>query len=263
MSLENCRVVLVRPHYPGNLGATARVMRNMGLSRLVLVAPVADPADHEARRLSAHGEDILDRARVVAEFGEAVADCVLVAGTSARVGGPVRRQSVGAPDEVLPHLAAACADQPVALVFGPEPSGLTNAEVPRCHYLIHIPADPAYPTLNLAQAVTVCLYELRRTWLRQTGWSPGFSRGGAPEPAKAGTPTEPAPFDLQERMFADLRRALEEVHFLWGESADSLMHAVRHLIGRAQPTATEVRILIGLARQIRWYVEHHLRRPEG
>src|SRR5690349_18512044 len=144
MSLENCRVVLVRPHYPGNLGATARVMRNMGLSRLVLVAPVADPADREARRLSAHGEEVLDRARVVADLGEAVADCVLVVGTSARVGGPFRRQSVGSPDEVLPHLVGAAADRPVALVFGPEPSGLANAEVTRCHYLITIPADPDY-----------------------------------------------------------------------------------------------------------------------
>jgi tRNA/rRNA methyltransferase len=272
MTLENCRVVLVRPHYPGNLGATARVMRNMGLSRLVLVAPLADPADHEARRLSAHGEEILDRARVVTELGEAVADCVFVAGTSARVGGPGRRQSVGAPDEILPHLAAACAEQPVALVFGPEPSGLSDVDVTRCHYLIHIPADATYPALNLAQAVTVCLYELRRTWLRQTGPPslPSPAAGGgkplSPSPAAGGGlgwGEPPAPFDLQGRMFADLRRALEEIHFLWGESADSLMHAVRHLIGRAQPTATEVGILFGLARQIRWYVEHHPRRPEG
>jgi tRNA/rRNA methyltransferase len=249
MSLENCRVVLVRPHYPGNVGATARVMRNMGLSRLVLVAPVAKPDDREARRLSAHGEEVLDRARVVADLGQAVADCVLVTGTSAQVGGPVRRQSVGTPDEIMPHLVAACADQPVALVFGPEPSGLANDEVSRCHYLIHIPADRAYPALNLAQAVGVCVYELRRAWLRQSG------------PPAAREP--PAPFELQERMFADLRTALEEVHFLWGDNADTLLHAVRHLIGRAQPTTTEVKILLGLARQLRWYVAHYPRGPEG
>jgi TrmH family RNA methyltransferase len=246
MALENCRVVLVRPHYPGNVGATARAMRNLGLSQLVLVAPVADPADREARRLSAHGEEILERARVVADLGAAVADCVLVAATSARVGGLVRQQSVGTPDELMPHLAAACADRPVALVFGPEPSGLSTEEVGRCHYLIHIPADPAYPALNLAQAVTVCLYELRRTWLRQSG----------PPPARE----PPAPFELQERMLADLRAALEDVHFLWDENADTLMHALRHLIGRAQPTTTEVKILLGLARQLRWYVAHHPRR---
>ena len=247
MSLQNCRVVLVRPHYPGNLGATARVMRNMGLSQLVLVAPAANPADQEARRLSTHGEEILERARVVADLGAAVADCVLVAGTSARVGGLFRRQSVGTPDEVMPHLVAACVERPVALVFGPEPSGLSNAEVTRCHYLINIPTDPNYPALNLAQAVAVCVYELRRTWLRQTGTVPAREL--------------PAPFALQERMFADLRTALEEVHFLWGDTADSLMHGLRHLIGRAQPTEMEVNLLLGLARQLRWYVEHHPRLP--
>ena len=247
MSLHNCRVVLVRPEVAGNLGATARVMRNMGLSQLALVAPKADPADREARRLSTHGEAILERARVVAELGEAVADCVLVAGTSARTGGPYRKQSLGTPEAVLPHLAAACAAAPVALVFGPEPSGLTNAEVTRCHHLVHIPTDPGYPALNLAQAVAVCLYELRRAWLRRTE---------SPCP-----PQEPVPFAVQERMFADLRTALEEVHFLYGENADTLMHALRHLIGRAQPTAMEVDVLFGLARQLRWYVRNH--RPES
>jgi tRNA/rRNA methyltransferase len=219
-------------------------MRNMGLSQLVLVAPLADPAAREARRLSTHGEDILERARVVADLGEAVSDCALVAATSAQVGGPFRRQSAGTPDEIMPCLVAA-ADRPVALVFGPEPSGLSNAEVTRCHYLINIPTDPAYPALNLAQAVAVCLYELRRTWLRTGGAAP------AREPA--------ARFELQERMFADLRTALEGVHFLWGDTADTLMHALRHLIGRAQPTEMEVGVILGLARQLRWYVANHPR----
>jgi tRNA/rRNA methyltransferase len=242
MSLERCRVVLVRPQVAGNLGATARVMRNLGLTELVLVAPAADPADRQARQLSTHGEAILDRARVVPDLGEAVADCVLVAGTSARTGGPFRRQSVGPPDEVMPRLVEALASGPAALVFGPEPTGLGNAEVTRCHHLIHVPTDPTYPALNLAQAVAICLYELRRAWLKQA----------APPAAGPG----PAPFAHQERMFAHLRTALEEIHFLYGDNADTLMHALRHLIGRANPTATEVDILLGLARQIRWYVRH-------
>ena len=144
----NCRVVLVRPEIAANVGAAARAMRNFGLSELVLVAPVADPRDERARQLAMHGEDILDRCRVVAGLGEAVAGCVLVAGTSARTGGLFRRQSVGTPDEVMPRLVEATASGPVALVFGPEPSGLENAEVTRCHYLVHIPADPSYPALN-------------------------------------------------------------------------------------------------------------------
>src|SRR5262249_60923332 len=112
------------------------------------------------------------------------------------------------------------------LVFGPEPTGLTNEEVARCHYLIHIPTDPTYGSLNLAQAVAICLYELRKTW------------GKRSEPQSV--PSVPAAFADQERMFAHLRKALEEIHFLYGPKADSLMHALRHLIGRAGPTRMEV-----------------------
>ena len=238
-SLDNCRVVLVRPRVAGNLGAAARVMRNMGLSDLVLVAPEADPGDRQARQLSTHGESILDSARVVPDLGGAVADCLLVAATSARTGKLIRGQ-FGPPDEVMPRLMQMAATGPVAVVFGTEPSGLTDAEVTRCHYLIHIPADPGYPALNLAQAVAICLYELRRAWLTRSG-SPVL--------------TAPAPFAEQERMFANLRTALEEIHFLYGPKSDSLMHALRHLIGRAQPTEMEVGVLLGLARQIRWFVE--------
>jgi tRNA/rRNA methyltransferase len=241
--LTNCRVVLVRPEVAANVGATARVMRNMGLTDLVLVAPVADPTDPHARQLSTHGEAILDRCRIVAELGEAVADCVFVAGTSARLGGLFRRQSLGTPREVLPRLVELLTVGPTALVFGPEPSGLTNAEVTRCHFLMHVPTDAAYPALNLAQAVAICLYELRLGWLQHTK---------PPREVEL-----PAAFADQERMFAHLRTALEEIHFLYGDKADALMHAVRHLIGRSGPTAMEVELLFGLARQLRWFAAHH------
>jgi tRNA/rRNA methyltransferase len=216
-------------------------MRNMGLNDLVLVAPTADPRDRNARQLSTHGEDILDRCRVVAGLADAVADCVLVIGTSARLGGLFRRQSLGTPDDVMPHVIERLAAGPVALVFGPEPTGLENTEVSRCHYLLHIPSDTSYPALNLAQAVAITLYELRRHWLRRTE-----------VPA---LPSTPAPFAAQERMFDQLRDALERVHFLYGDKADSLMHALRHLIGRAGPTTMEVDVLFGLARQLRWIAE--------
>jgi tRNA/rRNA methyltransferase len=244
----NCRVVLVRPEVAANLGAAARVLRNMGLSELVLVAPVADPAERQARQLSTHGEEVLERCRIVADLDAAVADCVLVAGTSARVSGPVRRQSVGTPEEVMPRLVESMAAGPVALVFGPEPSGLTNAEVTRCHSLIHIPTDPTYPALNLAQAVAICVYELRKAWLSRTA-----------QPVREA----PAPFAEQERMFAQLREALEAIHFLYDERADTLMHGLRHLIGRAGPTAMEVRLLLGLARQMRWVAERRAGSEQG
>ncbi len=247
----NCRVVLVRTRIAANLGATARVMRNMGLSDLVLVDPVADPADRSARRLSTHGEEILDRCRVVRELGEAVADCALVAGTSARTGGLFRRQSAGTPEEIMPRLVETMAAAPVALVFGPEPTGLENVEVTRCHFLIHVPTDPSYPALNLAQAVAICLYDLRRAWRA----SPLAGASGSC------IPPAPAPFADQERMFERLRDALERIHFLYGDKADSLMHGLRHLLGRAGPTPMEVELLLGLARQIRWFAERHASSP--
>lgn len=243
----NCRVVLVRPEIAANLGAAARILRNMGLSELVLVAPRADPADERARLLATHSKDILERCRIVADLGEAVSDCVLVAGTSALVSGVFRRQSAGTPREVLPKLVEAMPAGPVALVFGPESQGLSNAEVARCHHLIHIPTDAAHRALNLAQAVAICVYELRQAWL---------SAGEAPVSLARAT------FAEQEHAFAALQAALEQIHFLYGEKAEALMHGIRHLLSRAGLTPTEVKILLGLARQIRWFADKGGRPPE-
>src|SRR5262245_63595925 len=112
-TLGRCRVVLVRPHYAGNLGAAARVMRNFGLTDLVLVAPYASVNDLEARRLATHGLSILDAARVVPELGEAVADCVFTLATSALTGGIHRKGMIGTPAEMMPQLVAAADRGPV------------------------------------------------------------------------------------------------------------------------------------------------------
>src|SRR5437763_11425298 len=122
--LTRCRVVLVRPHYAGNLGSTARVMRNFGLAELVLVAPYASVNDLEARRMATHGLPVLDAARVVPELGDALADCVFALATSGLAAGVVRETFVGTPEEKLPALLDAMPSGPVALVFGPEPHGL-------------------------------------------------------------------------------------------------------------------------------------------
>lgn len=237
-----CRVVLLRTEIAANVGATARVMANFGLGELVLVAPVADPRSLEARVLATHGETVLEQCRVVGELGEAVADCVFIVGASARTGGLFRRQSVGTPEEVLPHLLEASASGPTALVFGPESSGLSNEEVSRCHFLINVPTDPTCPALNLAQAVAICLYELRRSSLHR---------------ASSATTSAIATFAAQERMFALLRESLSAIEYLRGEKADALMHGLRHLLGRARPSPMEIGLLTGLARQIQWFAEKH------
>ncbi len=225
MALENCRIVLVRPRVAGNIGATARVMRNMGLKDLVLVAPEAKPFARQARRMSTRGEQILDKCRVVEELSDALADCVLVIGTSARAGGPFRRQSIVSPDAILPRVVDTLADGPVALVFGPERTGLSNDEVTRCHFVVRLASEPDYRALNLAQSVAIMTYLVRTAWL---------SRSAGEHRAQS-----PASFESQERMFA------------------SLMHSIRHLIGRAGPTQIEIDILLGLARQLRWHATQH------
>jgi tRNA/rRNA methyltransferase len=241
--IANARVVLVRPHFAGNVGSVARVMKNFGLTDLVLVAPFARHLDDEARRMSTHGESILHAARIVETLDEAVADCQAVLGTSGMVDGLFREQHYGRPDEMFAGFAETLDAGPQAIVFGPEPSGLSNAEIARCHGLIRIPTDHEYTSLNLAQSVAICLYEMRRQYL-------SAKNVGTHATQKV------APFADQERMFEALRESLEQIHFLWGTKADSLMHAVRHLIARAKPSPNEVRILFGLARQLRWVAEN-------
>jgi tRNA/rRNA methyltransferase len=245
--MELCRVVLVDTHYPGNLGSVARAMANMGLRELVLVRPLASRTDDRARRMATHGEPVLDAARTVQELSDAVADCVVVAGTTARVGGLLRRQTVATPDQAAQALAADMRQgRPVALVFGSEPNGLSNETVAQCHQLICIPTAPDHPTLNLAQAAAICFYELRRAWEQAEPETPKYAAADA---------------GAQERAYRELQTALEEIHFLYGPKAEGLMHAVRHLLGRARPSCMEVKLLHGLARQIRWYVANRGGQP--
>jgi tRNA/rRNA methyltransferase len=242
LALANCRIVLVRPHYAGNLGATARVIRNFGLSHLVLVAPYASTDDLEARRLARDGLGILDSARVVPELSDAVADCVFTLSTSALTAGIHRRGIIGTPAESMPNLVSTAKRGPVALVFGPEPHGLSNAEIAHCHGMIHIPVSPEFPALNLAQAVTICCYEYRKAW----------SAAANTERNEATAGSAIAPHADQERMFEHLREALTAVGYLFDDKSETLMHGVRQLIGRALPSPQEVKILHGLARQLLW-----------
>ncbi len=238
---HDSHIILVRPRFAANVGAVARVMRNFGMDQLVLVNPEADKNDSRALRMATHSVEILEQAAVVGTLSEAVAECGLVAGTSSRTGGLFRKQAVGPPEKIMPLFVEAMAERPVALVFGPEDNGLSNEEIAQCHYLIQIPTEPVHPSLNLAQAVAICLYELHKNCQSST------SSPESPEPG--------ASIAQQEIMFAKLQSALEAIHFLYGPKADSLMFALRHLIGRARPTEMEVDILFGLARQIQWFCD--------
>lgn len=223
------RFVLVAPRHPGNIGATARAMCTMGFEELWLVAPESFPHP-EATALAAGAERVLTGARVVATLKEAVADCGLVYGTTARPRGAYYWPAA-TPREAAPRLLAAAAAGPVALVFGPERTGLTNEDLASCSGLVRIPSDPAYESLNLAQAVQVLAYELR-------------CAGEAPAPGTP-RPVALAPVEELEKLNSHLGAVLEEVDFTDRGGGPNLLNRLARIFGRAELDQHEVNLLRG------------------
>ncbi len=227
------RIVLVGTQHPGNIGSAARAMKTMGLHELALVAPERFP-DPEAFALSAGASDVLDESAVHASLGEALADCRLVIATTAR------QRSVPMPElspgEAAVRLLEAAADGPVALVFGRERTGLENGELQLCHAAVCIPANPAYSSLNLAQAVQVLCYEWRMAWL-----------ASQPRPAQPREDDEPPATHAElEGFFAHLGGFMDEIDFHKGKDPAVVTQRLRRLFLRAAPDARELRILRGL-----------------
>jgi len=224
------RIVLVETSHPGNIGAAARAMKTMCLSRLLLVNPAEFPhADASARASGA--VDVLDQAQVVPTLDQALAGCALVAGTSARqrgLGPPVL-----SPRDCMERLhAAAAAGQEVALLFGRERTGLTNEELARCHILVNIPSNPDYSSLNIAAAVQVLGYESM------------LARGAAP--AVRDSEETPATAEEMEKLYEHIEAAALETGFLDPANPKHLMRRIRRLFNRARPDQNEVHILRGL-----------------
>lgn len=242
------RIVLVGTQHPGNIGSAARAIKTMGLSRLVLVAPERFP-DREADALAAGARDLLDTAAIHATLAEAVADCRLVLGCTAR------SRRVPLPEQ-LPREAAASAlaeaagGAEVALVFGRERTGLENEELQLCHGAVHIPSNPAYGSLNLAAAVQVLAYELRMAWLAgEPGAAGPAPTAPAPNPASAVAGEargEPASHAQLEGFFAQLAETLDAIDFHKGRAPESAMRKLRRLFLRARPDVREVRLLRGV-----------------
>lgn len=247
--LDRVRIVLVSPSGPANVGAVARVMANMGLRELVLVSPRCNPADEAAVAYAAHGIDVLKAARVVPGIPAALAGCVRSFVTSSKLG-LYRRQGAVSCEDAAREAAEVSAGGPVAFVFGREDYGLQNKELLHFDRIVTIPADESYPVLNLAAAVTVTSYELRRAWLR------AGSQPQLPMAIDPGVATD----ETKQVLFARLFEALERVGFLYGQNPDHLKYALRHLLGRLDLGVNEADILIGMAQQILWYVEHHPQR---
>ena len=228
------RFVLVGTQHPGNIGAAARAMKTMGLSRLVLVAP-EQPLDEVAFRRSAGAEDVLGDAPVFATLAEAVADCRLVLGCTARA----RRVQL---EELLPEVAGrravARAAEPaeVAFVFGRERTGLSNDELQLCHAAVHIPSDPEFSSLNLAAAVQVLAYEVRMAQLE----------GQAAPPPEPGYGEAPASHAQLEGLFGQFGDTLDQIDFHKGRAPESAMRKLRRLFMKADLSEQEVRLLRGI-----------------
>ncbi|MBI1813438.1 MAG: RNA methyltransferase [Deltaproteobacteria bacterium] len=235
MSLRNIRIVLHRPRGAINVGAVARVIGNTGLGDLVVVR--AKPLRSTwVRKMAAHAGGVVDHMRQCVTLADAIADCALVIGTTCRAGG--YREVTHAPHALAPAIVARAQTQPVALVFGPEDHGLSNADVKLCHQLITIPSAADYPSLNLAQAVMVCGYELFVA-----------AQETLTEPMLPAIATTAAMEDMYER----LQAALLAIGFLHPENPEHIMFSLRRLFGRVGIDEREMRILLGLARQIEWY----------
>jgi tRNA/rRNA methyltransferase len=232
--LSRVRIVLSRPSHPGNIGAAARAMKTMGLSRLYLVRPEKFP-DPDAVARAAGAGDVLDRASVCATLDEALAGCVFAAALSARHRqlGPERLRA----RETAPLLLEKAVAGEVALVFGNETSGLSNEELLRCQRAVFIPADADYSSLNLAAAVQLLCYELRLA-----------AHDGQPPEATKTVPfhSPPAHSDDIERFYAHLERVMIRSGFLDPDQPKRLMAKIRRLYGRAALERDELNILRGI-----------------
>lgn len=226
------RIVLVGTQHPGNIGSAARALKTMGLSRLVLVAPERFP-HAEADALAAGADDVLATAQLHASLAEAVADCRLVLGCTARS----RRVALAEQfprDAAARVLATTGEGGEVALVFGRERTGLTNDELQLCHGAVHIPANPDYSSLNLAAAVQVLTYELRLALL-----------GNVAE-ARIASTEAPASHAELEGFFAQLAQTLDAIDFHKGRAPESAMRKLRRLFLRSGLDMREVRLLRGI-----------------
>lgn len=236
-ALTSVRIVLVEPAGPLNVGSVARVMKNMGLNQLILVNPHCDRLSDEARLMAVHGVDVLEASQVVESIPEALQGCQRVIGTTGRsLSLPTHLET---PREALPWLLTEGLN--TALLFGPEDRGLNNEELSYAQRFVSIPANPEYPSLNLAQAVAVCSYELYQAVQQplesQTDWS-----------------FDPASFEVLEGYYQHLETVLLKIGYLYPHTAKARLEKFRRLYNKANLTREEVALLRGILRQIDWFV---------
>lgn len=225
--LHNVSIVLADTKTPANIGAVARCMMNMGLSRLVLVAPPDDP-HQEAQKLAAGADSILAHAKTYPTLKDAVAEFALVLGTSRHKGR--LRKNMKNPRDAAAEIVPILSRNNVAIVFGNEVNGLTREELALCHEIISIPSSDSFPSLNLSHAVMIVAYELFLA-----------SHEKLPTDSK-----ELATSKTLEEFYGHLEKALTEINFFEDGDADRMMFSLRQLFGRARLSSREVAVLRGI-----------------
>ncbi len=242
--LTNIRIVLVEPTGALNVGSIARIMKNMGLTKLVLVNPRCDLASDEARQMAVHAVDVLETAQIVDSIPTALAGCQQAIATTVRSRSvPILLES---PATVLPGLLVPNLQS--ALLFGAEDRGLSNDELKHAQRFICIESNPDYPSLNLAQAVTICVYHLYQSWLEI---SHDHQKSTASLPAIAAIPNN-ATIEVLEGYYQDLETMLLEIGYLYPHTVAVKMEKFRRLYNKANLQPEEVAMLRGILRQIRW-----------
>lgn len=236
MHNEHIIIVLHRPRDVRNIGGVVRAMKNTGLVRLRLVEPVSfDPADISG--IAHRAEDVLAQMETFASLDAALADAHYIVGTSARARGDLLARS---DVRVLAsELRTRAERETIALLFGPEDNGLDNDALDRCHALVRLPLDPAYPSLNLAQAVLLLAYEL---WM------------AAPQPTSLAIPPPPAPAGQVEVLFTETEAALRAIAFFKAGSAPT-MRVLRQLAHRAELREREAALLTAIAREVQAFLQ--------
>lgn len=232
--IENIRIVMVNPLYGGNVGSVCRAMANMGFCDLALVSP-SNLNMKEARMMACHAGDILDNRTEFGSLADAVADCGLVLATTARAG--LYRRHAKTPRDWAAKALDGASTGRVALVFGREDDGLSNEELAIATQIIQIPSAREYPSLNVAQAVMICCYEI-------------FVANGTYEPLQEKSPE--APSALREKMFELWRETLIRIGFMKEDKADHMMLGFRRILSRGPLTIDDIKILMGISRQARW-----------
>ena len=234
MNQDFIRIVLVATSHPGNIGSAARAMKTMGLKHLWLVNPKTFP-DRWANELAAGADDVLENARVTATLSEALVGCTAVFGTSARA----REMSLPGftPFEAAERIVQSEENAQTAIVFGREHAGLTNDELLQCHAHILIPSDPAFSSLNLAQAVQIMAYELRM-------------RSMSPKAEVSMRSLPLASNEALELFYSHLEKVLIEIEFLKPSNPKKLLQRLRRLFNRVHLEEREVQILRGILTHI-------------